>query len=235
MDRLLTPYNCVFVLVDYQTRFASSVTSVDVKTLIKNAVDLAKTAKILNIPTILTTLGSAAIGGPILPQLQEIFADGAPIDRANLSLFRDSNILSAVEKIGRKRFVIAGLWTEFCIAPSVIQAVTLGYQVNLVVDACGDLTASAHSEALRQMVEAGTVPMTWLQVYLELERSILHREAYDAMLRIAREHAAAYGLDLMLPMETTQSKKVRETPANILSWPIGPNPNGLIPNKEWLS
>ena len=108
---------------------------------------------------------------------------------------------------------MAGLWTECCIAPFVLHAIDLGYQVSIVVDAGGDLTREAHVKALSRMYEAGAVPRTWLQVYMDLQGSVLGREAYFAMLRIAKEHATAYGLDLLYPLASPQSRRTRKEPA----------------------
>ncbi len=202
----LTPYNCMFIFMDQQVHFAFTVNSTDGKGLVKNVVDLAKTARIHGIPTLLTTVGTESFGGPILSELGDIFPEEDLIDRASISLWEDDAILSAVERIGRPNLVVSGLGTSFCVAPSVIQAVERGYQVYLVVDACGDLSFSAHTKAIHRMVEAGAVPVTWLQVFLELKGGLVSQEAYDVFVRIAEEHARSYGLDKSLDLIGSQSR-----------------------------
>jgi nicotinamidase-related amidase len=144
----LTPNNCTIILMDYQSHFALTIGSTDGEGLIHNAVNLAKTAKIFNIPTVLTTIGESSFGAPVFSKLQEIFPDQKPIDRTTLSVFEDTGLLNKMEKIGRNKLVIAGLWTDFGVAPSIQQARTLGYEVFIVVDACGDVSLRAHDIAI---------------------------------------------------------------------------------------
>ncbi len=202
----LTPYNCVFIFMDHQVHFAFTINSADGKGLVKNVVDLAKMARVHGIPTLLTTVGAESFGGPILSELSDIFPEEELIDRVTMSLWEDDRILSAVERIGRYKLVVSGLGTGFCVAPTVIQAVERGYQVYLVVDACGDLSFQAHTKAIQRMVEAGAVPVTWLQVFLELKGSLVSQETYDVFVRIAEEHARSYGLDKSLDLIGSQSR-----------------------------
>ena len=145
----LTPNNCTVIMMDYQSRYASAITSTDGDTLIHNAVSLAKIARTFNIPTLLTTIEESSFGGPIFSRLQEIFPDQKPIDRTTLSLFEDTRVLGMMERIGRNKLVIAGLWTDFGVAPSARRARQLGYEVFIVVDACGDVSLRAHHVAIQ--------------------------------------------------------------------------------------
>jgi nicotinamidase-related amidase len=193
---LLRPDNCALVLIDYQSRFASTIDSIRMDFLVKNAIDLAKTAKIFNVPTILTTIGAKEFGGSILPQIQEIFPDLDPIDRSTMNLFEDPAILMEMEKAGRSKLMIAGLWTDFCVGISALQALREGFGVYVVVDASGDVSLQAHEKAIQQMTRAGVVPKTWLQVLLELQSDMPDQENYDLVLSAAKEHARIYGLNL---------------------------------------
>jgi hypothetical protein len=103
----LRPDNCVIILMDYQSQFALSISSSDGDILVHNATNLAKIGKTFNIPTLLTTLGESSFGGPIFSNIQEIFPDQKPLDRTALSIFEDTHGLTAMEKIGRDKLVIA--------------------------------------------------------------------------------------------------------------------------------
>ena len=192
----LTPMNCAIILMDYQPQFALAINSADGDILIHNGVSLARIAKTFSIPTVLTTIGQSSFGGPLFSKLQEIFPDQEPIDRATLSVFEDTRLLAAMEKIGRNKLVIAGVWTEFGVAASVRSARQLGYEVFIVVDACGDVTLRAHRIATQRLCREGAVPMTWLQMLLALHRDWAPPEAYDVLLNIAKNHASAYGLEI---------------------------------------
>lgn len=118
----LTPDNCTIILMDYQSQFALSIKSTDGDILIRNGINLAKIARTFSIPTVLTTIGQSSFGGPLFSKLQEILPNQEPVDRTTLSAFEDTRVLATLEKIGRNKLVIAGLWTDFGVAPSIRQA-----------------------------------------------------------------------------------------------------------------
>jgi nicotinamidase-related amidase len=192
----LSAINCAMILMDYQPSFALAINSTDRNLLIRNGVNLAKIAKTFSIPTVLATIGQSSFGGPLFSKLQEIFPDKEPIDRSDLSVFEDTRVLTAMEKIGRNKLVIAGLWTDFGVAASIEHAQQLGYEVFMVVDACGDVTLGAHQIATQRLCREGAVPMTWLQMLLALHRDWAPPEAYDVLFNIAKNHASVYGLEI---------------------------------------
>ncbi len=196
IDGRLTPKSCTVILMDYQSRYASTIGSAHSDAVVHNAINLAKIARTFNIPTVLTTIGESSLGGPVFPEIQEIFPDQNPIDRITLSPFEDTRFLTAMEKIGRNKLVIAGLWTDFGVAPSVEQARQLGYEVFMVVDACGDVSLRAHQTAVQRLLEGGVSPVTWLQMLLAFHHDWAPPEAYEALLSIAKDHASAHGLEI---------------------------------------
>ena len=190
---LLTPDNCAVILIDYQPQMAFGVESMDRQTLTNNAVGLAKAAKIFKIPTILTTVAKSTFSGPMFPQLQSVFPGQEPIDRTTMNTWEDQRVVKAVEKTGRKKLVMGGLWTEVCIVLPAIQALEAGYEVYVVTDACGGVSMTAHDMAIQRMIQAGAVPIMWLQFLLELQRDWARQETYAAVLGIVKEHGGAYG------------------------------------------
>jgi nicotinamidase-related amidase len=193
---LLTPQNCAIILIDHQPQMAFGVSSIDRQTLINNVVGLAKAAKIFNVPTILTTVASRSFSGQLFPEIQEVFPGVEPIDRTSMNSWDDKRFRAAVAKTGRKKLVIAALWTEVCLAMPAIDAITDGYGVYCVTDACGGTSKEAHDMAVQRVIQAGAVPMTWLQVMLELQRDWANQETYEAVLDVAKQHAGAYGIGI---------------------------------------
>jgi nicotinamidase-related amidase len=193
---LLHPENCALILIDYQPQMAFPVQSIDRQLLVNNATGIAKAAKIFNIPTVLTTVAEKSFSGPMFSQVQDVFPDKKPIDRTTMNFWEDEKVVTAIKKTGRKKLILAGLWTEICIALPAINALEDGYEVYFVSDACGDVSHEAHSMALHRMIQAGAVPMTWLQVLLELQRDWARVKTYDAVLSVVKEHAGAYGIGI---------------------------------------
>jgi nicotinamidase-related amidase len=172
------------------------VQSIDRQSLLNNTVGLAKAAKVFNVPTILTTIAAETFSGPLVPELQAVFPDQKPIDRTSMNAWDDEAFLAAVEKTTRKKLVFAALWSEVCLAFPVISALEAGYEVYVIADACGASSVMAHDMAMQRVIQAGAVPMTWLQFLCELQRDWAHTETYDAVLEVAKEHAGAYGIGI---------------------------------------
>jgi len=190
---LLTPQNCTVIFIDHQPQMTFGVTSIDRQTLINNTVGLAKAAKIFNVPVILTTVESKSFSGLMWPQILEIFPEKQPIERTSMNSWEDKNFVAEVQRIGRKKLVIAALWTEVCLCFPAIQAMEAGYEVYAVEDASGGTSEVAHRNAMLRIIQAGGVPVSWLQVLLEFQRDWARRETYDAVMKLVIDHAGAYG------------------------------------------
>lgn len=194
---LLNPSNCALILIDYQPQMFFGVESVNRQTIKNNVVGLAKAAKIFKVPTILTTVAAESFSGPLIPELQAVFPDQKPIDRTTMNSWEDKNLVTAVKKTNRKKLVIAGLWTEVCVAFPAICAIKEGYDVYAVVDASGATTVEAHNMSIQRMVQVGVVPITWIQFLCELQRDWARQETYDPVMKLAEEHAGAYGIGIL--------------------------------------
>ncbi|CAM3375174.1 hydrolase [Paenibacillus lupini] len=194
---LLTSDNSAIILVDHQPQMLFGVQSADRQTIINNTVGLAKTAKVFKAPVILTTVAAESFSGPLHPQIQEVFPEQKPIDRTTMNSWEDENFLAAVKKTGRKKLIMAALWTEVCLAFPTVSAIKDGYEVYIVTDASGGTTTEAHDIAVQRMIQAGAIPVTWMSVLLEYQRDWAHQETYDAVLEIAMQHGGAYGAGLV--------------------------------------
>lgn len=190
---LLTPENCALILIDHQPQMVFGMANIDRQLLINNVVGLAKAAKIFQIPTILTTIAAQTFSGPILSGLQEIFPGQNPIDRTSMNAWEDERVVAAVQKTGRRKLVMAALWTEVCLAFPALSAQDADYQVYAVADASGGTSAQVHDMAMQRLIQAGIAPVTWLQVLLEWQRDWARQETYDAVLKVIEEHGGAYG------------------------------------------
>jgi nicotinamidase-related amidase len=158
-----------------------------------NVLGLAKSAKVFNVPTILTTVETKSFSGPRWPQLLDIFPEQNPIERTSMNSWEDAAFVAEVKRLGRKKLVIAALWTEVCLVFPAIQAMEAGYEVYAVADASGGTSQMAPDMAMQRVVQAGGVPMTWVQVLLEWQRDWAHKETYDAVMGIVKGHCGAYG------------------------------------------
>src|SRR6201990_3288019 len=191
---LLTPDNCVVTLIDHQPQMLFGVTSIDRQTLINNVVGFSKAARLFGVSTILSTVETKQFSGNIWPQLKAEFPEQTPIERSSMNSWDDPNFVAAIKKTGRKKIVLAGLWTEVCVAFPSVQAIQDGYEVYVVEDCCGDVSQLAHENAMKRVIQAGAKPVTALSTMLEWQRDWAHRETYDAVMDIVRTHLGAYGI-----------------------------------------
>src|ERR1700746_3474925 len=192
LDALLTPDNCTVLLIDHQPSQWANVNSHDPTLVINNVTGLAKTAKAYGIPTILTTI-AAKRGGEIFTQIQAVFPDQKPIDRTFINSWEDRRVVEVVKNPGRKKLVIAALWSEMCLAQPAIHAMGEGYDVYAVTDASGGVSAEAHDMAIRRLVAAGAQPITWLGMAGELQRDWARTERLGAVAQILFDHGGASG------------------------------------------
>jgi nicotinamidase-related amidase len=191
---LLTPDNCVVTLIDHQPQMLFGVANFDRQSLVNNTVALAKAARVFDLPVVLSTVESKSFSGNIWPQLTAVFPNQKPIERTSMDAWDDKNFVAAIEKSGRKKIVLAGLWTETCVTLPTIQAIHDNYEVYVVEDCCGDVSQLAHDNAMKRVVQAGAKPVTSLQVMLEWQRDWAQTDTYDAVMDIVKTHYGAYGV-----------------------------------------
>lgn len=190
---LLTPKNSALVLIDFQPQMVFGVANIDRQTLFNNVLLLAKAAKIFDVPTILTTVETKSFSGNMWPQLLDLFPGQEPIERSSMNSWEDEKFVAAVKATGRKKLVMAALWTEVCLAFPALEAIKAGYDVYAVEDASGGTSMMAHNAAMRRVEQAGAVPMTTLQTLLEYQRDWARKDTYDAVIEAVKEHSGAYG------------------------------------------
>jgi nicotinamidase-related amidase len=164
--------NSALVLIDYQNEMFETIrseTSAELADL--NVRLLARIAKALNVPVVLSTVGvKYGINGPTHASILSELPGVEPIDRTSMNAFEDRAFSEAVKKTGRKRLIIGGLHTEICLTYAVVQALKDGYEGMFVTDAVGGRSQLAHTTAIQRMAHAGAVPNTALAVVTELFR-----------------------------------------------------------------
>lgn len=192
-EKLITPDNCAFVFIDHQPQMAFGVTSIDRQLLKNNTLAMAKTAKLFNIPTILTAVETQSFSGYIWPELMDILQQD-PIERTSMNSWEDKGFTDAVKKTGRKKLVMAALWTEACLIFPAICARAEGFEVIINTDASGGTSPEAHNAAVRRCEQHGAESITSIQVLLELQRDWARKETYNGVMGIVTEHFGAYGM-----------------------------------------
>ena len=191
---LLTPDNCVVAIIDLQPQMLFGVANFDRQSVINNNLILAKAARVFGVPVVLSTVETKSFSGNLWPQIQAVLPEQVPIERSSMNSWDDANFVAAIARTGRKKIVLAGLWTETCVALPTVQAIHDGYEVYVVEDCCGDLTQLAHDNAMRRVIQAGAKPVTAVSTMLEWQRDWAHQDTYAAVMDIVKAHGGAYGV-----------------------------------------
>lgn len=193
---LLTPNDHTLVLIDHQSQMAFATHSIDVAMLRNNVALVAKGAAGFGVSTLLTTVAEKSFSGPLFPEIPEAFPNAKVLDRTTMNCWEDTAVVAAVNASGKGRIVLGGLWTSVCIVGPALSALDQGFEVYVIADACGDVTAEAHERAMQRMIQAGVRPMTSVQYLLELQRDWARGATYDLTTGIAKIHGGGYGLGI---------------------------------------
>ncbi len=213
LQALITPNDSVLLLIDHQPMQFANLHSHEPTMIQNNVIALAKTAKVFGVPTILTTVLEER-GGLLIKGLQDIFPDQKPINRTFINAWEDIRVVEAVKKTGRKKVIMAALWTEICLTMPAIQAMGEGYEVYVVSDASGGVSTEAHDMAVRRLVQAGAVPITWMAVSAELQRDWAREETLADLTEVMFQHGGGSGIALAWEMQLL-SGKTTETETRI--------------------
>ena len=190
---LLRPEDSVLVLIDHQPYQLANLNSHEPQMVINNTAALAKTAKAFGVPTILTSV-IAERGGLLFPQITDVFPGQEVIDRTLINTWQDPKVVDVVKATGRKQLIIAGLWTEVCVAMPVIQALGEGWDVTVVTDASGGISVESHEVAIQRMIAAGANVMTWMAVAGEWQRDWARLDTAAKLTEVLVQHGGGSGI-----------------------------------------
>jgi nicotinamidase-related amidase len=186
-DSLLTSKNAVLALIDYQPEQYAGVASVGHEELLAHVTMLGRVATSFELPVVLSTVYVKHGMSGTNKELREVLPGVPEIDRTTMNSWEDPDFRSAVERTGRKKLIIAGLWTEVCVTFPTLDALHAGYQVYFVADAIGGVSRVAHESAIQRMIQAGATPISVLGLACELQRDWGRPEA-DTLRMIMREY-----------------------------------------------
>ena len=192
----LTPQNCALALIDFQPAMYFGVQSHDRLSIMHNAAVVAKAAKLFKIPTILSTVAKDSFSGPMDFVITDIFKGQNIIDRTSINAWVDGNFRKAIEATGRKKIVVAGLWTEACVLFPSLDMLKLEYEIYVPTDACGDISKEAHERSVQRLVQAGAVPITALQFLFELQQDWARSDTYNGIMEILKAESP-YGIEVV--------------------------------------
>ena len=185
MDRLLTPQNAALVVIDYQPTQINSIKSMDHEQLVANIVAVVRTARAYGLPIVLSTVNvDTGANKPTIKPLLDAIGEVKAIDRTTINSWEDIEFRRAVEATGRRKLIIAALWTEACLLFPSLDVMRLGFDVFVPVDAVGGTSLLAHETALRRLEQAGAQLTTIPSLLCELQRDWSRKETVPAFVEL---------------------------------------------------
>lgn len=206
-SEMLTKENAALVMIDHQAGLMLFPGDIDPSALRMNAIALAKTAKLFNLPVVLSAADQGPKGpiGPIIPEIkEELFPDTEVIYRTKINSWHEPAIREAIEATGRKKLIFAGITADFCAGLPAKSAAAAGYDVRLVMDASGNLNPMVLQTTIASLTQAGVVCTNWLSVIAELLADWTNPQA-QRVLDIYKDHLPNWSmLDII---EETRQKR----------------------------
>jgi hypothetical protein len=155
----LTSENAALILVDHQVGLMTGVRDISTGELKHNVVALAKAAKALRLPIVVTTTARDSMWGPTFPELVEALPDVSIIDRSSVNAFDDPTVSKAISATSRKKLIFAGISLEIC----------AGFPATYVaVDASGTFSETKREVGLLRMLQAGVVVSDYASLMVEI-------------------------------------------------------------------
>jgi nicotinamidase-related amidase len=155
--------------------------------LLAHVTMLGRVATAFELPVVLSTVYVKHGMSGTNVELREALPGVPEIDRTTMNSWEDPEFRKAIERTGRKKLVIAGLWTEVCVTFPTLDALHAGYEVYVVADAIGGVSRVAHESAMQRMIQPGATPISVLGLACELQRDWGRPQA-DRLRAIMREY-----------------------------------------------
>ncbi|MEM6548521.1 MAG: hydrolase [Pseudomonadota bacterium] len=191
----LRPETYALVLNDFQPAMYQGVQSHDRLTVMHNVQALARASRVFGLPTVVTTVAKDSISGPFMAEVTELFPGLEILDRTSINASLEGQFRAAIEATGRKKIILAGLWTSACMTFLSLDMLAEGYEVYVPTDACGDTSTEAHQRAVSRLEAAGMVPMTAFQTVFELQQDWARSATYGGVMDITHRHSP-YGIQV---------------------------------------
>jgi nicotinamidase-related amidase len=153
-----TPASAALILIDHQSGVLQLVKTLDVERVKRHALALARAAKILNMPVVLTSSMEDYVQGPLLPEFAQILPEAYAnrVKRAGIvNAWNDPGFKSAVLKTGRRQLIMGGITTDVCLIFPALSAVAEGFEVQAVLDVSGSPYEFSEFAARQRMERAG--------------------------------------------------------------------------------
>jgi len=194
-DPLLTPENAAFLLIDYQPVQVNSIASMERQRLVSNIARATRLALAFGLPVIHSTVNvQTGRNKPTIAVLRKMLEGLPAYDRTSINAWEDVEFRAAVKATGRRKLIIAALWTEACLTFPALDAMREGFEVYALADAVGGTSVEAHELALRRVEQAGARMLGVAQLFCALQRDWQRKETLPAFMSLFFDMTGSAGV-----------------------------------------
>ena len=188
----LTPNNAVLAMIDHQTGLMVALGDEHPTVLKNNILGLIKTAKAINLPSVITASLPEGPNGPVMPEIPEILQTPVIEREGQINAWDSLEFRNAIKKTGRKKIIMAGIVTDVCLLFPALSAVAEGYDVYAVIDASGTWNKTVQEVTIHRLSQAGVKVTTWASVLAEIMND-WRSEHGENLGQVLAEHTTKYG------------------------------------------
>ena len=155
---MLNIEDSLVLIIDVQEKLLN--TAFNKEQLEKNAKIMASSARILEIPTIVTEQYPKGLGSTVERVKSELMESTKFFEKVSFSALDTEEILNTIKSYDKKQIVIFGIETHICVNQTASALTELGYEVYLIKDASGSRKLEEHLAGIERMRENGVHPIT---------------------------------------------------------------------------
>ena len=155
-----TPEAAALLLIDYQLGTLQLAKTTAADEALRNAVLLAKVARIYDMPIVITASQEDRVQGPTAEVLQRVVPDAYAnriLREGMIDAWQEPKFREAVEATGRRQLIMAAITTDICLVFPAVSAVEAGFEVQAVMDACSSPPAINEEISRRRLERAGVL------------------------------------------------------------------------------
>jgi nicotinamidase-related amidase len=178
----INPQDSVILFVDLQAGIVELTQTNPLARLKTGVRALARLAKLFDIPAIVSGIrGEDGSPAKVVSEIADGLGALPTYHRTTCDSFLNEEIVSAIKATGRKTLLLSGVATELAVQLPALTASDLGYNVYVVMDACGGMSERTEQAAVLRMAKAGATTVSVMTLAGELAGDLREPKAQQAI------------------------------------------------------
>ena len=151
---IATREDSLLLIVDVQHAMLKAIESWEI--VASKVKQLIRSAKVLDVPILLTEQYKKGLG-ETLPELIQEIESPQLFPKEHFSACLETDFISTIESFKRKKIIVVGMEAHVCVLQTCLDLIKAGYQVHLVADAVASRVNKNRDIAINIMEQADAV------------------------------------------------------------------------------